>query len=197
MKKVSFILLLSLFFVSYNMEAQKTKAILTFNDGTKLEGLGKLKGSERVKFRKDKNTKAKKYHFKDLESVNIYEGSEKTTYVYLYVKEKNDYKVLQEIIIGELSLYITITHVQHVNMGFGGPGVGASFTTKDYYLKRKVEKKANQLGPRGLFLKNFKKYASIYFNDCPKLSEKIKIKEFRRRDIVEIVEYYNNNCTKK
>lgn len=204
MKKVSFILLLSLFFVSYNIEAQKAKAILTFNDGTKLEGLGKLKGSERVKFRKDKNTKAKKYHFKDLERVTIYSGDERTFYVYLLEKEKKRYKVLEEVVIGDISLYKIVRHGTHAPMGVGfggvggmGMGMGASFTIKNYYLRKKHEKEVTQISSTHLFSKNFKKAATTYFEDCPDLVEKIATKEYRKRDIRAVIEFYNSKCKKR
>jgi CRISPR/Cas system-associated endonuclease/helicase Cas3 len=206
MKKVSFILLLSLFFVSYNIEAQKAKAILTFNDGTKLEGLGKLKGASFVKFRKDKNTKAKKYHFKDLERVEIYSGDAKTTYVYLLEKEKNKYKVLEEVVIGDISLYKIVRHGTHAPMGVGfggvggmgmGMGMGAGFTIKNYYLRKKHEKEVTHISSTHLFSKNFKKAATSYFEDCPDLVEKIATKEYRKRDIRAVIEFYNAKCKKR
>tara|TARA_B110001450_G_scaffold256928_1_gene289543 strand:+ start:142 stop:444 length:303 start_codon:yes stop_codon:yes gene_type:complete len=63
--------------------AQKSEAKLVFKDGTVLKGLGKLKGSASVKFRKNKKEKAKKYHFRDLESVQLYIEEFVKTYVYL------------------------------------------------------------------------------------------------------------------
>jgi hypothetical protein len=32
------------------------------------------------------------------------------------------------------------------------------------------------------------------FSDCPILIEKIQNKEFKKREIIEIIDYYNNNC---
>ncbi|PHR69250.1 MAG: hypothetical protein COA67_11005 [Lutibacter sp.] len=42
--------------------------------------------------------------------------------------------------------------------------------------------------------KNLKEFTLENLNNCPKLVEKIQSKEFRKRDIAEIVEYYNENC---
>ena len=42
--------------------------------------------------------------------------------------------------------------------------------------------------------KSFEKKAIEYFSDCPELVQKIKAKVFRKRDIEEIVKYYNSNC---
>jgi hypothetical protein len=185
------------------LQAQKTEARLVFKDGTILNGLGKLKGAVCVKFRKDKNTKAKKYHFKDLESVQIYNGDSRTTYVYLLVKKKKKYKVLEEVVVGGISLYKVVSHGAHAPMGVGfggaggmgmGMGMSTGFTIKSYYLRRKEEKEVTHITSTDLFSKNFKKAATAYFNDCPDLVEKIETKEYRKRDIRAIIEFYNSKC---
>jgi hypothetical protein len=43
-------------------------------------------------------------------------------------------------------------------------------------------------------LKSFKKRIKGYFNDCSGLVTKINNKQFGRKDLVEIAEYYNDNC---
>ena len=42
--------------------------------------------------------------------------------------------------------------------------------------------------------KNFKKSASIFFEDCPKLVEKISNKEYKLDQLPEIIEFYKVNC---
>ncbi|NOU59142.1 hypothetical protein [Marinifilum caeruleilacunae] len=34
-----------------------------------------------------------------------------------------------------------------------------------------------------------------YFSDCPELVQKIESKEFKSKDIIQIVQYYNSHCT--
>jgi hypothetical protein len=201
------LLLVVLFSTATN--AQRTKATLTFKDGTVLRGLGRLKGSASVKFRKDKKTKATKYHFKDLEKVTFYNEDEATTYVYFSIKEKLKPKVLEEILVGEISLYRIVIRGQHAGFGIGGVGpggfgsgggmafgMGHGYTIKNYYVKRANEIEVSHLGSTSLFSKNFKKAASKYFEDCPELVDKIQTKEYRKRDLRSIIEFYNTHCKK-
>ncbi|MCF6280409.1 MAG: hypothetical protein L3J14_08690 [Flavobacteriaceae bacterium] len=83
-----------------------------------------------------------------------------------------------------------------MDMGINGGFVGMnSYTITSYYVSKHDEPLLTYLGAKGsLFSKNFKKAASEYFSDCPKLVWMIKNKELKKRDIVEIVDYYNKNC---
>jgi hypothetical protein len=204
--KIKYILILSISFLLHSeiTFGQRTKARLEFKDGTILNGLGKLKGASFVKFRKDKKSKAKIYHFKDLNRVKIYNGDEITIYVYLPEKEKGTFKVLEEVVVGDIFLYKIVSHGTHAPMGvgFGGAGgmnmaMGTSFTIKNYYLRKKDDKSVTHITSTSLFSKNFKKTAAKYFEDCPSLVEKIENKEYRKRDIRAIIEFYNSKCTKK
>jgi len=182
MKKIPSLLILVLMLCSLSTYSQRTKAILYFKDGTQLTGLGKLKGASKVKFRKSRKDKAKKYHFKDLQKVKIYEGDNITTYEYLKVKGKNKYVVLEEVVLGKVALYKIVSQGQHVGFGMGGfggagggmvSGMGMSYTIKNYYVRKKNEREVTHLGSTNLFSKNFKKAASTYFKSCPDLVKKI------------------------
>ncbi len=203
MKYTAHLLFLLLAFSTVQLQAQKTKAILTFKDGTVLEGLGKIKSFGKVKFRKARKEKAIKYSFEELEKVKIYEGGEINTYVYRPVKDSEFSKVLQLIEKGKVTLYRIHSegYVANANMGtggFGGAGVGFGagnyYSINNYYVQRGNEEEVTHLGSNQLFSKNFKKAASSYFADCASLIEKIQTKEFKKRHIREVVEYYNNDC---
>lgn len=43
---------------------------------------------------------------------------------------------------------------------------------------------------------SFKKEMTEYFSNCPKLVQKIESKDFRKKDLEEIVNYYNSECSK-
>ncbi|MGY3793193.1 hypothetical protein [uncultured Aquimarina sp.] len=199
-------LLLSLVFAifySCSLQAQKSSAILIFKDGTELKGFGKIKSFGKVKFRKTKKDKAKKYKFDELHSVKIYEGGELNTYVYKSIKDSEFPKVLQLITEGKVTLYKIHTEGYYGTPnigagGFGGTGVGFGggnyYSMNSYYVKRENEEEVTHLGSTHLFSKNFKKAASTYFKDCTSLVEKIQNKEFKKRHIREVVEYYNNDC---
>ena len=208
--KTLFILCLSFMLHSERSWAQRTHAVLEFKDGTQLTGLGKLRGACKIKFRNDENTKAVLYSFEDIKSATIYKGAVKTKYVYLYIAGKKVFRVLEEMEIGAVSLYRTVAHGNHVGMGFGGPGgmgsggfgpggfgPGTSFTIENYYVRKEDQDFAHHLGSTHFFSKNFRLAASNYFSDCTALVEKIHNKEFRKKDIIAIVEFYNTNCAKK
>jgi hypothetical protein len=75
-----------------------------------------------------------------------------------------------------------------------GPGMGGGTTyyTVDNLIFQKGNgplKKPRQFG--------WKKDMLEYFSDCPALSERIESKDLKRKEIEEIVLYYNRHCGKK
>lgn len=180
--------------------AQRTKAILTFKDGTTKTGLGKIIGND-VKFKTNKKDKAIKYNFTNLESVKIYSNSTVTTYVSVKVKGFKEPVILQPLRQGKVNLYEEITVAYRtggfMNNGFGNTaysGVGYAYNINNFYVKKENETEAFHLGSNQLFSKNFKLAASTYFKDCPELVKKIESKEFKKKHIKEIVEFYNKQC---
>ena len=183
MNKTKTIFLLVLLFSSLTIDAQKDKATLFFKDGNTLHGYAKLKENGKVKFRKTNDSKAMTYHFGNLERVEFFLNDEKVTYVRLEVKGKSKAITLKQLVQGEISLFSAIDH-----------NVGAGYLIEEYYLKKQDEKKPILLTTSNIFSKNFKKVATEYFKDCSKLIQKINNKEFKKRDIEEIVTYYNSEC---
>jgi len=200
MAKKFIILIICVFTTLSVLQAQKTKAVIYFKNGDTIAGLGKIKGNS-VKYRKNRKEKSSKLHFSKLERVKIYYTDEITSYVYLKVKNQDTPKVFEEVTVGNISLYRTVS--QSYNPGFGG-GFGAmggtgfsggySYTIKNFYVKRREQDFVIHLGSNQLFTKNFKKAASEYFKDCPKLVKLIQNREFKKRDLIEIVEFYNQQC---
>jgi len=176
------------------------KTILYFNDGKELIGFGKITTNDNINF-KTENSKTKKYDFKDLKRVKIYNGDNFTTYIKARVADKNSDIVIEEVVLGKMNLYKKVTqgHMVGAPMG-GGIGGGAPMMTthyysiSSYYVRKKNEIEVTHLGSTSLFSKNFKKAASEYFSDCTSLVSKIQNKEFKKRDIEEIVTYYNTSC---
>ncbi len=185
--------------------AQKNKAVITFKNGTTKSGLGKLI-KDGVKFRLNKKSKAKKYDFDNIKKVKIYTINDIETYVKLKIKDKNKPRVLEELAAGNVYLYelSRIGYTNYGGVGFGGVGGGvgagafggATYNINNFYVRRQNEKEAYHLGSNQLFTKNFKKAASSYFKDCSSLVAKIQNKELKKRDLREIVEYYNTKCQK-
>ncbi len=85
-----------------------------------------------------------------------------------------------------------------LNNSIGVAGGGLIDVSKiDYFLYKSTDKTLIHIGSKGNFLyKNFKKTASKYFEDCPELVEKIKLRKLKLKHLTEILNFYNINCSK-
>ena len=194
-------LLLTIVLFSTILGAQNQKATLYFRDGTKLKGLAKLiRGGTEVKYRKDKKSKVIVYNSQKIDKITIRQSDIDVPYQYKIIKKKSHPTLLEILKIGKVTLYRTVNinyYGEFYPYGAAGPrtGGGYSRTVIYYYASKNNSDFVTRLGKRGSLLsKNFRKSIIKYFNDCPELVAKIKSKEFRKRDIVEIVEFYNTNC---
>ena len=204
MKKI-IIAILVLF--SVKSFSQNQKATLHFRDDSEITGLGKIVG-EQIKFRKEKGAEKTFYDHTKIKWLIIRENDVDVEYHYKIIEGKGTILLLQILEAGNVNLY-KISSTYHNNKmmtsgfggfgGFGGGmsfGVGGSFTISSYYVSKKDEDQVIHLGAKGtLFTKNFKKAASEYFKDCASLVEKIQNREYKKQNIVEIVEYYNEKCS--
>lgn len=177
--------------MTFGLNAQNRKAILSFKNGTTKEGLGKIHDKSFIKFRLDKKSKPALFHFAGLDSVKIYEKPEFVTYVYLKLSNKKEPKVVKQLQTGKVSLYYLITGQNASPRGFLGP---SSSERKNIYVKRSEEDNATYLGAMGSLHKKFKKITTNYFKNCPDLIMKIENREFTSYDMRRIADYYNNNC---
>lgn len=182
--------------------SQNKEAIIVFKDGKEIHGYGKLIGSDKVKFKENKKGKVQKYNFRELKEVVIYDNKVSKTYVQEHVIGKEKPIVMERVMAGRITLYKKVS--DGYNAGFvsggGANGMGTismgggSHSIKNYYLKRWGDDKVFHVGSNQLFTKNFKEAISHFFNDCPSLIEKIQSDEFMKRNIGEIVNYYNVHC---
>ena len=189
---------LGLFLFSFCASAQKAEGLIMFKDGATNRGFVKING-EKVKFKTHKKEKHIWLNFSALEKVTIYGWDRVSTYVSLDVIGEEKPLIVEQVIGGKVSLYQQVSH--GYNPGYiGGAGsgfgfsAGYSYSINDYYLKREGENKAFHLGSTNLFSKNFKKAASDYFKDCPSLVKKIQNKEYKKKDIRLVIEFYNREC---
>lgn len=201
MKEQIWHILVVCIFLNIPVMAQSQKATLYFKDGTQLTGLGKTISKRRVKFRKSSKTKPEKYSFSKLDKLVIHEDGDEKVYKEIKLMGKEDSIVLQEVLIGRLSLYKTESHGQSPPFsgngfapGNAGMAGGNFYSIQNYYVLKDGVDGVVHLTSSQFFGKNFKKGASAYFKDCPSLVEKIQTREYKKRDIEEIIKYYNNNC---
>ena len=66
----------------------------------------------------------------------------------------------------------------------------------EYYICKEDKDVVITFNASGIFIENsFRKKSKIIFKDCPALLKKILDKTWKMKNIPEIVEYYNNQCT--
>lgn len=212
-KKIARILFL--FLVSGNIYSQglfssMEEGTLIFKDGTQKDGLIKIVGNT-VKYRISKEDEKIKYDHTELYRV-FFKDPERTDFLYEFVSLKlyNNPQLLKVEIDNNLSLYCNnVSSYSGPAGGFSGGAVGMSMgggmgmsvgganSTTVYYIKKKDELVATTLVVYGSFpTKSFKKTVRSYFTDCPELIEKVNKKEFRKKHFMEIVDFYNENCSK-
>jgi hypothetical protein len=113
---------------------------------------------------------------------------------------KKSYVFLNMLVDGNVKLYKYMK--QYYGQGYipvGSPDAiitGAAPITgtigKDYFYY--YQKGTGEIySPNNMM---FKKEMSKYFSDCKELADKIKSKEFKKNNAIEIVKYYNTNCGK-
>lgn len=192
------ILIIIGFLFVLSMSAQKQKATIFLKDGTQIKGFAKITGGDQIKFRSDKKSKKKLYNYESVKKLIIRKNDTDIEYRYKIVEGKNSVKLLELIEEGYITLFRDLNEGYSPG-GFGAGGMmiggGRSYSISHYYVSKDNNESVTHLGSKGsIFSKNFKKAATEYFKNCPKLVQKIQDKEYKKRDIVEIVEYYNENC---
>lgn len=207
MKKILLLLLL----VTYsNTNAQRIKTILYLKAGDSISGYSKGIDDSFIKFGKEKKSK---YILRDIEGIDkviLYDKEGKKEYHHIYVKKKKKVIELFAKLIskGEINHYIysrniradfTINkHLNKENDFFNFPrNNNTDYESSVFYLKKKKDKYTTYISDVDYSIfgeKIFRKNAISFFRDCPKLVKGIKAKEFKKSDIIEIIEFYNTAC---
>jgi hypothetical protein len=198
MKKIITLLLL---FISINSFAQ-IKAAIFKNNGDVLKGFASISNhnSNLIKYRKNIGDKPQKFGPKDIDKVYfILVNKSYIEYQFKTISKKN-IQLMKVLIRGKLSLYSfteTVDYITHSSgRGFGNVNIGKSHTSTHFYVSKKKNSIVDEFPKKSTF-KSFKKNASAYFKDCAKLVKKIKKREFKKSDVIEIVEFYNKECNQK
>jgi len=193
-----------LFFINFSLIAfcQEREATILFNDNTSIKGFAEIK-KEKIYFRVSLNEKVTEWNY-DMAKGLVFSGygfSEK----YLYIKPGKYSKkpIIMEVVEeGNVCLYMetietikTIVHPQHNEpLSPSNPFYKFPETRKIYDIERTYYvKKSNEEYATDISF-SFKDNSMRYFSDCIELVKKIKTKEFKKEDILEIVYYYNDYC---
>ncbi|MGB1042514.1 MAG: hypothetical protein ACPGU6_03900 [Tenacibaculum sp.] len=197
-KNILFLILLLTLSNSYSQYKETT---VYFRDGTKKNGISKfLFLSNEIKFKKDKTQKKPEIlNYKTVDKFSTYHRGEKIEYQYKIVYKVPGVKLLKVKRRGKVDLFYEVRTSSAAPMGGGAGGMGftmgVSSSSEVYYIGKKdapiVEKLFGLLGPTK---RRFKKIVPKLFSDCEELMSLIENKKFKKGDIVEIVDFYNNDC---
>ena len=195
-----FILIIIFLFLTNYIFSQNSYELgeIFHRDGTSEKGYLKIKYSV-IKY-KNKITKKKHVEltYKEVEKIIINEDGKEYEYQYKIIKgrKKGKFKLLKLVISGKASLY----QVEHeTNISTSGAGTisnGITYKGADYYIGKNASSFVEFIGANSIAVgrKSIRKGLITYFKDCKELVKKLKIKEFKNKNIVNSVQFYNNNC---
>lgn len=163
------------FFVS---TAQFKKGKLYLKNGETKTGLIKTRDFGGLKFKKHKGAETELY---DYNNTIGYDITEKGIIKFLYKKiGLSNPRLMRIVRLGKINLYSQIQGKREIITGL-------KYSNKFIYFIEKNDL-TYKVGSK------FKKKDLELINDCPILIQKIKKKEFKKKEIYKIVNFYNNNC---
>lgn len=209
MKKSLLILLL---LTSTLLYSQKIKTVIYFKSGDSISGYSKGIKHSSIKFSKEKKGKYQKMDIENIERILIYHQEGIAEYHHLYVKKRKKEKEFYARLVkkGNINYYVyskkfnfNYTTYNKINTDYGvvinqTKNNNLNQNLNIIYLKKKKEKHSVYISDLYYSLfgaKIFRKNASIFFKDCQKILDKIKSKEFKKSDIIEIIEFHDKNCS--
>lgn len=204
-KKITVLTLVVL--VSQIVFSQNQNAFIHLKNGKTLQGYVDITNSGNIKYSVDEESKEQKtFTYKDVKQLDLFHNDDIIVFLYKNVNNLNkapEYKLMEVLLLGKVSLYRVHNFGRYDSSSGGsmtlqgfsyGGSQWAKYSVNNYYVSKNngtVEKLATT---GTLFAKSFKKSASEYFNDCPDLVQKIKDYTFTKKDITEIVMFYNESC---
>jgi hypothetical protein len=196
MKKLALLFLILKLNVGF---CQMKPATIFFDDNTSVLGLGEIK-KDKIFFKVEENSEVSEWSY-DMVTSLVFSGygfSEK--YEYVKIGKNSSPQLIQVADEGNITLYkqIKVTNSildvmqsgYYLNNGqrLGGVNGLESEVKYIYYVKKKGDEFAT------LFHFSSKEKMLTYFSDCPALKKKIEQKVFTKKNIEEMIEYYNNYC---
>lgn len=175
-KTLTLFAILSFLFVN----AQSDEGTIYLKDSTEIKGLIKIKTFGGVKYKANESSDIIEYENSQLNGYDIKENGIIKKYRFKEVQGVSRRMKIEKL--GKINLYSIFVSNSGSAMGMGLPTSSGNV----YFLE-----KNNVIIRTGAKFKNGKLYL---IEDCPILIDKIKTKEFKKREVIEIIEYYNKKC---
>ncbi len=192
MKKLQVTVLLLLIWSSFFAQATKHKATIIFKDGTELPCFARVSGDNIRYVKENKRDAEIVVNEEEVKGVKIWLNDNLIQLFYKKEQGKGRMRLMELANDGKMKIY-RISDVYGHNIGFD---------TNKAYFKRKsastvyfLESKSN---PEEVFRfrDDFIKNAKDHFSDCTILTNKIGKDGFRKKDLMDMVIFYNDNCAK-
>ncbi len=189
-KKIKYLTSILSLFINFIYSQDKIKIL--FKDGTHFVDSYKAKGNEL----KSVTTK-ERFHIDTMKELTYYHKNDSTHYYVINTKthknSKNSYKQLARKVYsgGNINLYYIYENWTSI-----GPHSTFSYNSYDYaYAQKITDEYAYNIGYiYGAAQKSIKKRIGMYFSDCPDLVSKVKNNKIKKKNSLEIVEYYDKKC---
>ncbi|WJS93681.1 hypothetical protein NYQ10_16440 [Flavobacterium johnsoniae] len=184
--------LLFILFINLGFSQDYREAAIIFKDSTSIEGFAEIKNND-IYFKVKQEDKADKWSYDFAKGLifSAYGFSEKYEYVEF---EHSKPKLLQVVEEGNVNLY---RYAKEYYMGRNSNlTIGKLPSDEDkvwamteaLYVKRKNEPYATDIEF------SFNLRAKKYFADCKKVVERINTKKFTKKNIKDMVFFYNEYC---
>lgn len=189
------------------------KAIIHFNDGTSIEGIGRLKTiftskEEVIIFKIEETDKDETWTYKDATGITIISDEGIKDYEYLKVTKNSFAELYQVVTEGSVKLYKKIKTysknpaklllptlaanapggMNNIRHGYQNPDDATSLKNASFYVQRENEPYPTKI--KDNYIKSF----AEYMKDCDVMVEKIKNHEYDFSMLKDLVDYYNANC---
>lgn len=204
MKKLRQVALLGIMLICLCCSAKKIPGQIISKSGDTIDvviyvrgimGLNYERMQNGIKY-KNMNGQAQYAYPEEIEEVRFLHNGEmirmlsRTYTTHEWIFKNSGYVFLQLVTDGKMKYfkhYYTTHHVGY--MGPNGQMTGGGTTTTITSLLQKGNGELHEIKLLG-----YKSDICEYLSDCPELVEKILNKDYRKWDMVEIVEFYNENC---
>jgi hypothetical protein len=171
--------------------SQMKEASIIFNDSTSILGLGEIK-NHKIYFKVDINDETSEWNYEMAKSLVFSGYGYAEKYQYIQLNEKSYPEIIEVAQEGNITLYREIKVSNSIVDIMAYNYLKTNYLESDvqykYYAKRK-----NETFPTPILF-NSKEKLLEYFSDCPVLKKKIIQKIFTKKNIEEMIEYYNNYC---
>ncbi|KAF2080914.1 hypothetical protein [Flavobacterium sharifuzzamanii] len=184
--------LLFLFFINFACSQNYREASIIFNDSSSIQGFAEIKNNV-IYFKIKQEDKADKWSYDIVKGLIFaaYGYSEKYEYVEF---EHSKPKLLQVVEEGYVNLYRDAKiYFKGGNTNFDANNLptntdGSWEMSEAFYVKRKTELYVTDIKF------SFNLRAKKYFGDCKKVIERINNKKFTKKNIKDMVFFYNEYC---